>query len=144
MSTKTSVKIYNLISFLVCILFRMEKRSVRTFDKYIIKGLADNTLNFLIYYKYACFIFLFLTYNFNISYWSHQNSFQHLLIAIFYVYRFLLKNLRSGTFSFWKNDVNWVIKKSGQMTPWIGNAGLCMLWKYTYRIWWRPVLISNQ
>ena len=35
MSTKTNVKIYNLISFLVCILFRMEKRSVRTFDKYI-------------------------------------------------------------------------------------------------------------
>ena len=32
---KTNVKIYNLISFLVCILLRMEKRSVRTFDKYI-------------------------------------------------------------------------------------------------------------
>ena len=36
MLTKTNVKIYNLISFLVCILLRMEKRSVRTFDKYIL------------------------------------------------------------------------------------------------------------
>ena len=35
MSTKTNVKIHNLISFFVCILFRMVKRSVRTFDKYI-------------------------------------------------------------------------------------------------------------
>ena len=35
MSTKTNVKIYDLISFLVCSLLRMEKRSVRTFDKYI-------------------------------------------------------------------------------------------------------------
>ena len=37
MSTKTNVQIYKFISFLVCILFRMEKRSVRTFDKYITK-----------------------------------------------------------------------------------------------------------
>ena len=35
MSTKTNVKIYSLISSLVCILSRREKRSVRTFDKYI-------------------------------------------------------------------------------------------------------------
>ena len=34
MSTKTNVKLYNLISSLVCVLYGMEKRSVRTFDKY--------------------------------------------------------------------------------------------------------------
>ena len=36
MSTKTNVKIFNLISSLVRVLYRMKKRSVRTFDKYII------------------------------------------------------------------------------------------------------------
>ena len=35
MSTTTDVKIKNLISSLVCVLYRIEKRSVRTFDKYI-------------------------------------------------------------------------------------------------------------
>ena len=35
MSTKTNVKIKNFISSLVCVLYRMKKRSVRTFDKYI-------------------------------------------------------------------------------------------------------------
>ena len=35
MSTKTNVKIWNLISSLVYVLCRIEKRSVRTFDKYI-------------------------------------------------------------------------------------------------------------
>ena len=34
MSTKINVKIYNLISSLICVLYRMEKCSVRTFDKY--------------------------------------------------------------------------------------------------------------
>ena len=34
MSTKTNVKIYNRISSLVCVLYKMEKRSVSTFDKY--------------------------------------------------------------------------------------------------------------
>ena len=34
MSTETYVKVLNLISSLVCVWYRMEKRSVRTFDKY--------------------------------------------------------------------------------------------------------------
>ena len=39
MLTKTNVKIKNLIYSLVCVLYRMEKRSVRTFDKYINKAI---------------------------------------------------------------------------------------------------------
>ena len=35
MSTKINVKILNVISSLVCVLYRTEKRSVRIFDKYI-------------------------------------------------------------------------------------------------------------
>ena len=33
--TKTNIKIWNRISSLVYVLYKMEKRSVRTFDKYI-------------------------------------------------------------------------------------------------------------
>ena len=47
MSTKTNVKIFNLISSLVRVLYRMEKRSVRTFDKYRIPSKFWNLMKCL-------------------------------------------------------------------------------------------------
>ena len=69
MSTKTNIKIYSLISFLVCILFRMEKCSVRTFDKYIFLEYQ----HLLAAYPYIPFVFHEIYPHDDLDiYWQHD------------------------------------------------------------------------
>ena len=65
MSTKTNVKIYSLISSLVCILLRMEKRSVRTFDKYIL-----SRMNMYIEFN----LLMFVNTRFSVSWENSKNG----------------------------------------------------------------------
>ena len=54
MLTKINVKIKNLIYSLVCVLYRMEKRSFRTFDKYMLpkwKYMFDRVVQVWAFFK---------------------------------------------------------------------------------------------